>query len=83
MALKIILQKLIEKERESLKISPDWQYRELKKFGLDWELFLYQQKAIENITDFLYLLYHKREGLKEKEYIEKNKKDIIDLYRKN
>jgi len=52
----IILQKLIEKERERLEIPSDWQYRKLKKFGIDWELFPYQQKAIENITTLLFLL---------------------------
>ena len=56
MNLKIILQKLIEKEHEQLEIPADWQYRDLKNFGLDWALFPYQQKAIENCIALLYLL---------------------------
>lgn len=79
MAAKIILQKLIEKERENLKIPSDWRYRELKQFGLDWELFPYQQKAVENITDLLYLLYHDWQN----KVIERNKQDIVRLYRSN
>lgn len=79
MASKIILQKLIEKEREILEIPADWRYCELKKFGLDWELFPYQQKAIENITGLLYLLYHEWKN----KVIERNKQDIVRLYRNN
>ncbi len=79
MASKIMLQKLIEKDRESREIPSDWQYREPKKFGLDWELFAYQQKAIENITTFLYLLYHDWRG----GMINRNKQDIVQMYRNN
>lgn len=79
MASKIILQKLIEKEREQLEIPADWQYRDLKKFGLDWELFPYQQKAIENCTSLLYLLFRDwKSGL-----IDRNKQDILRLYKNN
>lgn len=79
MASKIILQKLIEKERESLNIPSEWQYREIKKFGSDWELFPYQQKAVENTTALLYLLYRDwRNGL-----VDKNKQNIVHLYRGN
>jgi len=79
MASKIILQKLIEKERENLEIPSSWHYRELRKFGLDWELFPYQQKALENITNFLYLLYHDWQN----KTIEKNKQNIVCLYQNN
>ncbi len=79
MSSKIILQKLIEKEREQLEIPADWQYRDLKKFGLDWELFPYQQKAIENCTTLLYLLFRDwKNGL-----IDRNKQDILRLYKNN
>src|SRR3989338_5864495 len=80
MASKIILQKLIEKERDNLDIPFDWQYHELKKFGLDWELFTYQQKAIENITTLLYLLFRNLQN-KGNEEIKINKQEIISLYR--
>src|SRR3989338_9517957 len=80
MASKIILQKLIEKERDNLDIPFDWQYHELKKFGLDWELFTYQQKAIENITTLLYLLFRNWQN-KGNEEIKINKQEIISLYR--
>jgi len=79
MTSKIILQKLIEKQREILEIPSDWRYRELKKFGLDWELFPYQQKAIQNITDLLYFLYHDWQN----KVVERNKQDIARLYRNN
>lgn len=83
----IILQKLIERERENLEIPSEWHYRDLKKFGLNWELFSYQQKAIQDITDFLYLLYRDWNE-KDKEYekerkLGNNKQNIIDLYRNN
>lgn len=79
MSSKIILQKLIEKEREQVEIPADWQYRDLKKFGLDWELFPYQQKAIENCTTLLYLLFRDwKSGL-----IDRNKQDILRLYKNN
>ena len=80
MASKIILQELIEKERDNLDIPFDWQYHELKKFGLDWELFTYQQKAIENITSFLYLLFRNWQS-KGGDEIKRNKQEIISLYR--
>ncbi|HOF45129.1 MAG TPA: DEAD/DEAH box helicase family protein [Candidatus Pacearchaeota archaeon] len=75
---KIILQKLIEKERLNLEIPSEWRYRDIKKFGIDWELFPYQQEAIENITDLLYLLFNdwQNQGL------DKGKKDIMRLYKK-
>ena len=77
MKSKIILQKLIEKEHEQLEIPADWQYRNLKKFGLDWELFPYQQKAMENCIALLYFLFRDwRSGM-----IESNKQDILRLYR--
>jgi len=82
MTSKIILQKLIEKEHENLEIPLDWQYRELKKFGLDWELFSYQQKAIENITNLLYLLFRNWKN-KENDEIKRNKQEILRLYRNN
>jgi len=79
MSSKIILQKLIEKEREQLEIPSGWQYRDLKRFGLDWELFPYQQKAIENCTSLLYLLFRDwKSGL-----IDRNKQDILRLYKNN
>ncbi|MFA5791439.1 MAG: DEAD/DEAH box helicase family protein [Candidatus Paceibacterota bacterium] len=77
MASKIILQKLIEKERDNLDIPSNWQYHELKKFGLDWDLFPYQQKSIENITTLLYLLYHDWQN----GTVDKNKQDVVRLYR--
>ena len=77
MISKIILQKLIEKEHEQLEIPADWQYRDLKKFGLEWNLFPYQQKAIENCIALLYFLFRDwRSGV-----IERNKQDILRLYR--
>lgn len=77
MTSKIILQKLIEKKHEQLEIPADWQYRDLKNFGLDWALFPYQQKAIENCIVLLYLLFRNwRSGV-----IERNKQDILRLYR--
>jgi len=79
MASKIILQKLIEKESEGLEIPSEWQYKEIKKFGLDWELFPYQHKAIENITTLLYLSYHGWKSGK----INQNKQNLLKLYRNN
>jgi len=77
MTSKIILQKLIEKEHEQLEIPADWQYHNLIKFGLDWDLFPYQQKAIENCIALLYFLFRDwRSGM-----IERNKHDILRLYR--
>jgi len=79
MSSKIILQKLIEKEREQLEIPANWQYHDLKKFGLDWQLFPYQQKAIENCTTLLYLFFRDwKSGL-----IERSKQDILRLYKDN
>jgi superfamily II DNA or RNA helicase len=49
----------------------------MKKFGLDWELFPYQQKAIENTTTLLYLLYRDWQSGS----LDRNKQDIIRLYR--
>lgn len=83
----IFLQKLIEREQENLEISSEWRYRDLKKFGLNWELFPYQQKAMQNITTLLYLLYRDWNE-KDKEYekerkLENSKQNIINLYRNN
>ena len=79
MSAKIILQKIIEKENEGLRIPSEWQYRELNKFGLDWELFPYQRKAVENITTLLYLLYNGWQNIA----VDKNKQAIVNLYRTN
>jgi len=77
MTSKIVLQKLIEKEREQLEIPADWQYRDLKKFGLDLALFPYQQKAIKNCIALLYLLFRDwQSGM-----IGRNMQDILRLYR--
>lgn len=77
MTSKIVLQKLIEKEREQLEIPADWQYCDLKKFGLDWALFPYQQKAIKNCIALLYLLFRDwQSGM-----IRRNMQDILRLYR--
>src|SRR3989344_2724479 len=57
----IILQKIIDSQRENLNIPAEWLYRDLKKFGLYWELFPYQIEALQNIISILYLL-HKKEG---------------------
>lgn len=76
----IILQKIIENKRESLDIPTDWIYRDLNKFGLDWELFPYQKKALENITAVLYLLYKdfkQNNGLA----LDRNKQEFLQLYR--
>ncbi len=87
MTTKIILQKLVEKEREQLEMPAGWQYRDLKKFGLDWELFPYQQKAIENCTTLLYLLFRdmdERKGEQEKiNKLKETKKNILSLYKNN
>ncbi|MDD5290677.1 MAG: DEAD/DEAH box helicase family protein [Patescibacteria group bacterium] len=76
----IILQKIIENKRESLDIPSEWLYRDLKKFGLDWELFPYQKQALENIIALLFLLYkdHKQNnGLA----FERNKRELFQFYR--
>ncbi|MFA6463250.1 MAG: DEAD/DEAH box helicase family protein [Candidatus Shapirobacteria bacterium] len=76
----IILQKIIENKRESLDISSEWIYRDLSKFGLDWELFPYQKKALENITAVLYLLYKdykQNNGLS----LDRSKQEFLQLYR--
>src|SRR3989338_8136473 len=76
----IILQKIIENKRESLDIPSEWLYRDLKKFGLDWELFPYQKQALENIIALLFLLYkeHKQNnGLA----LERNKRELFQFYR--
>lgn len=76
----IILQKIIENKRESLNIPSEWLYRDLKKFGLDWELFPYQKQALENIIALLFLLYkdHKQNnGLA----LERNKRELFQFYR--
>jgi len=78
MSSKIILQKLIEKECEQLELLSSWKYRDLKKFGLDWELFPYQQKAIENCTTLLYLLFRDWQN---GGTIDRNKQDILRLYK--
>lgn len=57
----IILQKIIDNKRDSMDIPAEWLYRDLKSFGLDWELFPYQIEALENISSVLYLFY-KKEG---------------------
>ncbi|MCX6813552.1 MAG: DEAD/DEAH box helicase family protein, partial [Candidatus Azambacteria bacterium] len=76
----IILQKIIENKRESLDIPSEWVYRDLKKFGLDWELFPYQKQALENIIAVLYLLYNghrQNNGLA----LERNKRELFQFYR--
>ncbi|MDD3134825.1 MAG: DEAD/DEAH box helicase family protein, partial [Synergistales bacterium] len=76
----IILQKIIENKWKSLDIPPEWIYRDLSKFGLDWELFPYQKKALENITAVLYLLYKdfkQNNGLA----LDRSKQEFLQLYR--
>lgn len=76
----IILQKIIENKRDSLDIPSEWIYRDLKKFGLDWELFTYQKHALENIIAVLYLLYNdhrQNNGLA----LERNKRELFQFYR--
>ncbi|HPM08810.1 MAG TPA: DEAD/DEAH box helicase family protein, partial [Candidatus Pacearchaeota archaeon] len=76
----IILQKIIENKRESLDIPQEWIYRDLNKFGLDWELFPYQKQALENITAVLYLLYKdfkQNNGLA----LDRSKQEFLQLYR--
>src|SRR3989344_8828665 len=76
----IILQKIIENKRENLDIPSEWVYRDLGKFGLDWELFPYQKQALENIIALLFLLYkdHKQNnGLA----LERNKRELFQFYR--
>jgi type III restriction enzyme len=77
MSSNIILQSLIEKEQDKIEIPYTWQYRDLKKFGLGLELFPYQQKAIQNITTLLYLLFKNWQN----NDISKNKLEIMRLYR--
>jgi len=76
----IILQKIIENKRESLDIPSEWLYRDLKKFGLDWELFPYQKQALENIIALLFLLYkdHKQNN---ELGLERNKRELFQYYR--
>jgi type I site-specific restriction endonuclease len=74
MAANIILQKLIENERENLDIPAYWQYRDLESFGLDWKLFPYQKNAVNNTIALLYKLY--KEG-------GNNSKELVQLYRNN
>lgn len=62
MATKIILQRLVEVERANSDVPFEWHYRDLKSFGLDWELFEYQQKALEYITTVLRLFYRPDEN---------------------
>ncbi len=87
MAANIILQKLIENERESLLILSEWQYKDLESFGLDWKLFPYQIKAVNNAAALLYLIFNGYEanGNKEenKRRIEENRKELLELYRRN
>ena len=74
----IILQKIAEKKCDE--VPTEWRYRDLKKFGLDWELFKYQKQALENIIALLYLLYkdHKQNnGLA----LNRNKRELFQLYR--
>ncbi|MFH1662069.1 MAG: DEAD/DEAH box helicase family protein [Candidatus Falkowbacteria bacterium] len=75
----IILQKIVEKKRDE--VPAQWLYRDLKIFGLDWKLFEYQKKALENITALLYLVYNdykQNNGLA----LERNKRELFQLYRK-
>ena len=74
MAANIILQKLIENERENLEIPADWQYRDLESFGLDWKLFPYQKNAVNNAIALLYALYKKGEN---------NFEELTKSYRNN
>ena len=82
MDFKIILQKLIEKEQEKLQMPAEWLYRDLKKFGLDWELFPYQQKAIENCITFLYLLFNNWQN-QASDKIKENRQKNFTLYKES
>lgn len=76
----IILQKIIENNRKNLDIPQEWTYRDLNKFGFDWELFPYQKQALENITAVLYLLYKdfkQNNGLA----LDRSKQEFLQLYR--
>ena len=53
----IVLERLLD--NYSGDVPPEWNYRELLKFGLDWEIFDYQKRALENVTKLLFLTYKK------------------------
>ncbi|MBI2013582.1 MAG: DEAD/DEAH box helicase family protein [Candidatus Colwellbacteria bacterium] len=76
----IILQKIIENKQENLDVPQEWIYRDLSKFGLDWELFPYQKKALENITAVLYLLY-KDFKQNNDSALGRSKQEFLQLYR--
>lgn len=79
MTPKIILQNLVENQFERFQIPVEWQYFNLDKFGLNWELFPYQKQAVENCINFLYLIFN---GWQQNS-IDENKKTILDLYKNN
>lgn len=77
----VILQKLIENERESKNIPVEWQYRDLESFGLGWKLFPYQKNAVNNTIALLFSLFDKwKEGMIT---LEENRQKLFELYRRN
>lgn len=62
-----ILQKIAE--AGAGEVPANWRPKDPKKFGLDWELFDYQKRALENISAVLYFHYQT--------------KDICSRYRQN
>jgi type III restriction enzyme len=83
----IILQKLVENRREISPIPSEWRYRNIKSFGLEWNLFSYQIKAINNTIYLLYLFFNgwKADAGKEtnKKIIEENRQKLLGLYKRN
>jgi len=83
----IILQKLVENRREIFPIPSEWQYRDIKSFGLEWNLFPYQIKAINNIIYLLFLFFKSWEenvtNDENHKKIENNRKALLELYRTN
>lgn len=65
---KIVLEKLCDKEITDL--PSIYQSLELSKFGLKWELYEYQRKALEKILRFVYIYFNKKDLLDE--YYERN-----------
>lgn len=72
----IILEKIINNKKDVLEVPFEWRYPDMDNFGLDWKLFDYQKKALDNIIITLFLTYN---GFKEGK-IDENKKALLKYY---